>query len=462
MSQEGPDSSQADAIGSPTAPALEEGSFTSKVAYRFASQVVAALSNLGVGILVARYLGAEGKGGFTLIRSAGNMALQVCTLGLPFAAMYFVGRKSCSLWLTSRLSSLVSLIIGLLIVLVLVLMPSSWLASIGFKDPEVLAGLFLILTLSAPTRAIAQNMAGALRGREYVTVPAIIQMVTLGFMQFGVAAVLLVCFSMGLMGVLYGDVARSCFSALATGYLVGVVSVRVDRGLPGPPLRQFLGYGVFLNFVQLLQTLFARLDVFILVRFAGQAAVGVYSVAMSGSELLPAFAQAVGYVLAPRVALIGDKKGAHTTLQVHRLLFWSTAIATVLLAGVAPILPYVYGPEFRSSVIPMLICLPGLSLYGIAVHVWNQFFLGSGKLLNMSLVFLTSLVAMVALDLLLIPTLGVAGAALAYSVGALVGYVVGLHLFRQGTGATFRQAFVLTAEDLRVIRGLVRRAVSRS
>ncbi|MCD6351826.1 MAG: hypothetical protein J7M26_06890, partial [Armatimonadetes bacterium] len=169
--------------------------------------------------------------------------------------------------------------------------------------------------------------------------------------------------------------------------------------------------------------------------------------------------QAVGYVLAPRVALSGDQKGATLTLQVHRLLMLAMVAAVVVLTLCAPLLPYIYGPAFAASILPMILCLPGLALWGIANHVWNQFFLGSGRSGHICLVLAAALTTMVALDLALIPALGVPGAAVAYSLGAFASYATGFVLFRRATGRSLAETFLLRRSDLHLLTGLLRRGL---
>lgn len=437
--------------------AVARGSFGSKVAFRLASQFAASASGVAIGIVVARYLGAAGKGDLALIRSAYSLSLQVVLLGMPVAAVYYVGRKKCSPLLTAVVAGAISLVASLAIVAALMLAPPRWLHSVGFRTAEVLAGLSLMLAFVLPLRAVAQGLAGAVRGLEYIKELAAIQMLGMGLLRFLCTLLFVAVLALGLLGAVYAEAVTAACVILATGALLGLVSVRSTQRTAAPPVRGFISYGAQMQAAEVLRSLFARVDVFILAPLAGRAAVGIYSVAMAGSELIPAVAAAVGYVLAPRVALSGDEKGAATTVRVHRLLLWGQGAALPVLCGVAFLVPYVYGSQFQASVVPMLICLPGLSLWGIANHVWKQFFIGSGRVASVFALLVVALVVMVSLDLLLIPVYGAVGAAVAYSAGSAASYIIGLHLFRKASRADLRSLLLPTSEDVQLLRSPLQR-----
>ena len=188
------------------------------------------------------------------------------------------------------------------------------------------------------------------------------------------------------------------------------------RGAGRPSLRlarDVAGYGTRaeLNSVSLL--LNGRLDFIIVTYLVGPAALGIYAVATRTAELLRLPSLAINYVLYPAYArLAGPAAGAQARTAIRRT-WWVPAALAVPVAAAAPVvLPLLYGHAFRAAIVPTWILLAGLiggSVYGVL----SAFLSGIGRPGLTSIAQASGLVVTVALDLTLIPHLGIVGAAIA-------------------------------------------------
>ena len=107
----------------------------------------------------------------------------------------------------------------------------------------------------------------------------------------------------------------------------------------------------FLNF---------RADQILMGFMATQAALGIYSVAVSASEALLYLSFAIGSAIVPVIGGSEESTRGDRTLQTLRALLLTTAVAIALAAVVGPmLLPLVFGADYRRSVIPFLFLLPG-------------------------------------------------------------------------------------------------------
>ncbi|RPF38098.1 oligosaccharide flippase family protein [Streptomyces sp. TLI_185] len=201
------------------------------------------------------------------------------------------------------------------------------------------------------------------------------------------------------------------------------------RGAGRPSLvlaRKVAGYGARAQVGSIVLLLNARLDFAVVTALVGPSALGVYAVASRFAELLRLPALAINYVLYPAYARLGAINAAAQARDAIRRTSWVPAAAAVPVAAAAPVvLPLLYGPAFRSAVVPTWILLAGLAGGGV-YGVMSAFQSGAGHPGLNSFAQGVGLVVTVALDLALIPHTGIVGAAIASAlaylttVGALV------------------------------------------
>jgi O-antigen/teichoic acid export membrane protein len=219
-------------------------------------------------------------------------------------------------------------------------------------------------------------------------------------------------------------------------------------GRPSPRLaRNVAAYGTRaeLNSVTLL--LNGRLDFIIVTALVGPAALGIYAVASRIAELLRLPALAINYVLYPAYARLSRPAAVVEARTALRRTWWVPAALAVPVAAAAPVvLPLVYGPAFRAAIIPTWILLVGMaggSVYGVL----SAFLSGIGRPGLTSIAQAAGLVVTVALDLTLIPHLGITGAATASTFAYLTTAGVLFACFRMTTRSRGRHRPGLPAPD---------------
>ena len=119
-------------------------------------------------------------------------------------------------------------------------------------------------------------------------------------------------------------------------------------------------------------------------------------------------------------------------------------------------IPFFFGKEFHNSILLLRILLPGVILFCVAT-VLAAYFAGQNKL-NINLGgSLLCLAVIVILDLLLIPSMGMKGAAIASSIGyGLTGvYFTGMYCFSKKTAVY--KLFIPAAKDWKYLAGLFRK-----
>jgi O-antigen/teichoic acid export membrane protein len=381
-----------------------------------------ALVSLAVATLVvARLGGPAGVGAYALLRVLPWLMGILLAGGLPGAIPYFLagpGRSDRRIPLTIIAIALLGGGAGAL----LWALTAPFLQHLFFRGlpgTEVAWASLLVLTqLSVVTAKASSQGSDDLPGsnrifvlEELLFLPTYLAVLALG--ATGTAAII--------TGLVLADVGTSALGwrrLIRRGYLRGARRPSLALG------RRVYWFGMRAHFGVVLSLLNLRFDFAILSALAGPATVGVYAIASKYAELLRLFPLALTYVLYPGYAREGPAvaaRKARTLLPRTGLL---TAVAAVPLGLAAAVLiPTLYGEEFRSAIFPVYILLVGLAGEGIG-GVITPFLYGAGRPGLNSTAMAAGVAVTVLLDLLLIPRLGVVGAAVASSASYLTATTV--------------------------------------
>jgi len=158
--------------------------------------------------------------------------------------------------------------------------------------------------------------------------------------------------------------------------------------------------------------------------FLNATQLGLYALAVVISEALWQIPGAASLALFPRTARTVDRGATEFTCQLmHQILVIAAVLAAAIALGSWVFVPLVFGQRFRPSVAVVWILLPGTLALSLG-RVGVSDLAGRGKNGYSSVFSITALIVTVLLDLLLIPRMGIWGAAVAssaaYSTNALL------------------------------------------
>ena len=212
------------------------------------------------------------------------------------------------------------------------------------------------------------------------------------------------------------------FALLLRGAGVGL-----DRGLWSQTVRVGRQGAVSVILIYLL----FRSDQYLVGHFLGDAQVGIYRVAGTIAELMQRLPNVAGAMLLPRVIRGGEEA---LSLQVAR---WVLIFSLICAAGVVLVGKFflaLFLPAYQGAYLPLLWMLPGLVISGFG-SVFNTRLAGQGYPAITLWAPALSLALNVALNLVLIPALGLTGAALSTSLAyGLWGLLVAGRCLRQLDG----------------------------
>lgn len=432
--------------------ALNLKKLTLNAAGTLGRQVGAGVFQIVTLIVIARVYGAEGNGVYSLALLLPTTLAALLNLGISPANIYFLGsgkvthhtavRSSMKLFLVA---TLIGCFLGIFVV---------WKFS-GQVFPGVpkltlwiSIAIFPLILLVGILSSIFQGMQ---RFRLYNYLALIPPLVTLTIVVvmvlFGVSNIvyLLIAYFFGfLIALFYG---WYCFLS------IGLNSSIID---PENYTFDVIKYGYKAHISNLVSLFNYKLDLFLVNIFIGPAAAGIYVVAVQLVERLWLLAQAVSTVLLPRLSELKDREDlkAEMTPLASRWVFSLTIMASVLLAAIGyPLLRCVFGEEFVSAFSPLLYLLPGIVAGALSKIVASDIAARGKPELNMYTT-LASLPLNLVGNFIMIPRMGISGAAVATTFTYVLILIMILFVYRNITGISPFKLMLLGKSD--VVRILCR------
>ena len=204
-----------------------------------------------------------------------------------------------------------------------------------------------------------------------------------------------------------------------------------------------------------------RLDIFIINYFLPLSQLGYYALGVTISEALWQIPTAVGSALFPRTARTQVDDATQFTCFAMRQVFLVTCMCGILIAACSPLfVPFVFGAAFKPSIPVILLLLPGTMALCLA-KVGCSDLAGRGKNGYSSIFAITCLVLTVFLDWILIPRVGILGAALASSIAYFLDSVLVLIAVRYELRVTWKDMLVPTKQDFANYKSAWQRLTTR-
>lgn len=422
----------------------------------FGSQVLGLLVSFPMSIMLARALGPAGKGTLSVVQLVAGFSAIVLNLGIGQALMYFAARRE----VRGRDATYLSYAYGVGVT------AAACLVAIPMRETiadllNLQASVYVVIGVVAIAPVLISQFlnayvvgTGAIRNASLVSVGSIaFQLVgSLVLWFFGALSpesAVLVWFT-AIIGVSAVLTVMTWAGEAAEGTTLGVRSL----------VRRMRGYAIHAWPAGILGTAAQRIDVFLLTSLKGPAEVGIYSVAVTLAELCGFAPNALNSVLLPKVAA-EQEAGHQVTLRLSRIA-WMLTLGTgiVVFAVSVPLVPILFGRAFAASVLPLALILPGIVAMAAAGQA-SAYLAGTGHPLDVTNATAVNVVLNVAVNLVLIPRWGAAGAALSSSLSycAYAVVIVGYFWHRSGTNPV--ELLVPRRGDFAELYSAVRRALRR-
>ncbi|WP_282173976.1 flippase [Cytobacillus firmus] len=436
-------------------------SFVKNTIMTLSRQISGILLGLLASIIIARSLGPEGNGLYQLIVLLPTTLMTLLNLGVGTSSVYYVGQKKYDIkdiiktnTASGAVLSLVAVIIGLIGVM--------FFSDNFFEGvpPNYLYFILLIMPLLMLNDFYLVIFQGVQDFKSFNSLALLRQLAAL---------ITLVLFIFVLKIGLFGTVI-AFIAGVVTQFIVTLILLNKNLktnlfsgSFSKAYFKESFSFGFKAHFSNVLSFINYRADIYLISMFLNPAAVGLYGVAVSIAERLWIVSQSISSVLYPAISSSSDvdSKNKLTSVISRNVLFFSIIAGIVFYFASDLIFRLLFGEAYADSSDILKMLLPGIILFSVDRILSNDL-AGRGKPeLNMYTSIFT-VASNIILNILLIPKIGIAGAAVSTSVTYSLSTLVKMILFKRETGVSYSKMVLLQKEDLILFKRLINKAVKRS
>jgi O-antigen/teichoic acid export membrane protein len=411
------------------------------VVYLFSS-VFSVLIGYGFKIYLARTLGAGMLGVYALGMTLVDLAGMIVSFGIPLTLTRYIPAFRAK-GMNDRLSGLIgtSTLIALVsaVVMMAAMMAFPGPLTAPFKGREMLAPVLFIFAAFVPINALTNVAGSVLRGFHDAARRVVISTFVQNPVKI-VMTVILVWMSYGLRGYLTAEL----LGALATLVLLWMTFGKLMKksGLTAKPTlqlpeREVVFYAGNIMVMNYLYFANSKLDQLILGMFLDLDKLGIYSVAITTASFMPIIMSSFNSIFAPMVSQL-RAGGEHDALQ--NVIYTSTklvlGLTLPLVAGVilcAPEFMAVFGADFQKEW--QVLAILGIGqLVNVATGSVGTIMLMSGMQKTETLNVVVTGALSVFLNVMLIPWVGLLGAAAASAITVSLANFLRMYQVRRKLG----------------------------
>jgi O-antigen/teichoic acid export membrane protein len=380
-------------------------------------------------ILLARLLGPDGRGLFALTLLLPELASSFALLGFEQANAVYAGlepdRRRALVWQSAALAGGVGGLIAI------AGMSYVALGAPGFRG--LVHGplwLYLLPLAIVPGRLVVEYWGAILRGMNRI--------ILLNAVEVGrkvVSLTLVVVF----VGWLRLDVAGAIWadSIVNVGMVLLMVVLLTCVGAWGRPSfnralwRQTGRFAFPAYCCSVLGYLNYRVDQFIIVALLSPEQLGFYVIAVDLAERLWLLSGAVGNALLPHLTNSQERDPALTAVVSRHVMLWTGAACLLVFVFADIVVQALYSPTFTEVVAPLRWILPGIFTFALGKVLVAEI-LARKKVHSMVWVAVVGTFVNIVGNLVLVPSMGISGAALASSISySLVSFIVARYYLRE-------------------------------
>lgn len=318
-------------------------------------------------ILIARYLGPSNFGIFSVATASMALIASVANIGIDTGIVRFVGEHyptdKVLAYRFLKMGMVLKIIISFLVLLIgWAMVP--YIVKIIFNKPEFIFPLRLSL-IGAVTALLFSFVSSGLQAVQKFMVWSWVGI----FTNLLRLVVTIVVFSLGILTLNNSLAIYIIFPFF--GFFIGLLflpkfwKVTKERQVLG----EFLHYNKWIALFTLIVAVSSRLDTFISAKLLSLEDLGIYSVAVTLSSVIPSIILALATVVAPKLSSYTSDKETFAYLKKLQYFVFGLAIVGIFIGIPLAYLfvPYLYGASYLASVYPLAILIVAQALFLISI-----------------------------------------------------------------------------------------------
>ena len=410
------------------------------------SNLVRTLIGIASGILLARYLGPDQRGQLGALMVVPSMLVSLLNLGIRQSVVRELGKQDFPARHIVRT----------------VVVMSFWLSVVAVAGGGVVFSLFyareplpfILLAISvAPAMLTTSLFSGIMLANDSIGAYSRLRVYP-SILQLAGVLVLVVLFAFQLTGALVAQVVAyylvACYAML---WLMG--QSRDNGGFRFDVARRLTSVGLVYAIALFSLALNYRIDIILLRRYSTLSQIGQYTIGVGLAEQLWQIPAAIGVLMFVKSSRRGNNDIEFVARVLRLNLLVALGLSGLLFVFSQYLVPFVYGPDYLESVGVVRTIIPGVFIFIIFKILYSDL-AGRGKPQVALFVMIPSVLLNVILNIILIPTHGAQGAALASSISYVFGAVLFLICYKNSVGVPLQTLFAFRFSDfadLRRMRG---------
>ena len=419
------------------------GNMLLDIAGLIGSRLMLVIFGFGTGIITARLLGPHDRGIFTLLIMLPQTLVTFVKMGVAQANVYYIRRAHVPVSVVASNSLMLTFAVTI-VCLLACLLGGQWFID-PFVDGAPWSYVWLSLIL-VPFLLIESYFLAILQAVEAFG-PYNMQSIYKAVMSFvGIATALLL-----LHGKLWSAlVSQVSVLAIANLWLLWQV-YRIEPyrlGWDNNVGKGMLEFGAKSYIQTLAAHLHYRIDLYLIALLLNPEQVAFYSIAVNMTHPILQIPDAIGTVIFPKLAGSSDAAAHQRTAVTCRHTLFATIIAAIVYAGIgSQLMVFFYGARYAPAIPPMFMMLPGIIMISLYQILTRNFTSRNKQQINIISAGV-ALVVNTTANLILIPRMGIVGAALSTAISYSLAALILLVVFVRESGATVRETVLVSAEDL--------------
>lgn len=427
------------------------GKFTKNTLITIATQCLIFVFGLGISVIVARILGPEKKGIYSLVVLLPAFLMYFTNFGIGQATIFYIGKRKYSPKevfgnniIYTILFSTLAILIGLIIIFFFSnkLLPGVatkyLLLSLCLLPGQLFLGLILCILL------------GFQKFKQYNFI-----LFFRVFLIFLLVGIFLWVFHFGIIAALIAEILSFIIVCIVLFFITKKQTNGISIKLNKDYLKDSFLYGIKFHLGSILSFLQSRIVIPLINFFLNPMMVGFYSISISLSEKIWLISDAVGTVLFPKVSSETDEKRLKefTPLVFRTSLIVTILITLVLFASAHWLIILFYTNAYLWSIQPFQILLIGV--IGVSGRkVLENDLKGRGKPILNTYTTGISLVLNIILNILWIPKFGISGAAWATVISYTNALLITIVIYTIVSGNKIKDVILVKKSDLMLYQNL--------
>ncbi len=419
------------------------------ISLHFIYNIIKLIYGILLSILTARSLGPSGKGILTLLNLIIVFSFQFGNLGLNAAVVYYSAKfkkfKNKIFWTNFIFTLCISFFIILIFEIALKKIIINRIPNIKIGYIYFIVIYMSIIMYFLKTITVEKILYGIGKIRKMLLTDIILTTVLTG--------ILIYLYIMNKITILNIILLNLSSLILFTVFLIHNINIKFNIKFDCKLLIKEIRYGIKAYLSNLSTFINYRADIFLIAYYLNMKSVGIYSIGINITEKIWLIAGAVSQVLFPYISMGKNKsKNVSYTAFLSKINVYLSGIILIILFFIIPyLINYLWGSKFYDAVNVIRILIPGVTIivYG---KIISSYFAGVGKPQYATFSSIGIMTVNIILNIILIPKLGINGAAIASTISYSLGGFFWVVLFCKKTKTSISEMFILKIKDLKYLK----------